>query len=112
MSFNFRIEGLDEAIKEIEKLQKGTSLEYLELWCSRISNDVKLRASDEDIKSFIFDAKLGEDNNPQFELNFTEGIGGLLIDIIKGYLSEMPITTRVVFEKLINIIEKKVSSGL
>lgn len=111
MSFDIRIEGLDEAIKEIEKLEKGISFEYLTFWCNRISNDVRLRGSKKLIESFTFNVKLSEDNNPQFELNYAKELRELLIDTIKEYLHEMPTTTQMLFEQLIDMIEGKLTSG-
>lgn len=111
MSFDIRIEGLDELSKEIKKAKEGLSLEYLTSFCNRISNDVRLRAPEKLTESFTFNVKLSKEGNPQLELDCTEELGGILIDAIKEHLNEMPITTRAFFEQVIDVIEGEFESG-
>ena len=106
MSFGIRIDGIDDAISKIEELQKSLSLEDLDFWCKRISNDVKLKAQNDLGERFKLEVALNERQNPKFELSFPPELTELVIDVIRSYLSEMPIITRRLFEEIIRTIQK------
>lgn len=107
MGFEFRINGLEELERKIDEMQKGLTLPYLEFWCERISSDVKLNSTEELGERFTLEVFLGEDENPQFKFNSPPELVQLVIDSIKNYLNDMPITTKALFETLLNVIEKE-----
>src|SRR4030067_2611109 len=104
MSFGIRIDGIDDAISEIEKIQKSLCLEDLDFWCKRISNDVKLKGQNDLGEKFKLEVALDEKQNPKFEISFPLELTELVTDVIRSYLSEMPIITRGLFEEIIKTI--------
>lgn len=106
MSFEFRINGLEELNRKIDEMQKGLTLPYLKFWCERITNDVKLNSIEELSERFTLDVFLDEDENPQFNFSSPPELIPLTVDSITNYLNDMPITTKALFETLMNIIEK------
>lgn len=106
VSFSIKIDGIDKAIAEIEKIRKSLYLEDLDFWCKRISNDVKLRAQNDLGERFKLEVALNEKQNPKFDLSFPPELTEIVTDTIRSYLIEMPITTRGLFEEVIKTIQK------
>jgi len=106
MGIEFRIEGLEDITRKIEEMQRGLTFPYLDFWCKRISNDVRLNTSEELSERFVLEVLPNKDQNPQFHFNSPIELISLTVQIIKKYLNEMPITTRALFERLIQEIQK------
>ena len=111
MSIDFKIDGLDGALRKIEEIKEGLTLPYLDFWCKRISNEVRLNSSNERGENFRLAVTLDEDQNPRFEFSSPPELIETTISTIRNYLDEMPITTRALFEKLIEVIQTKNSRG-
>jgi len=107
MSIEFKIDGLDDVLRRISEIQQGLTLPYLDFWCKRISNEVRLNASDELGNAFVLEVELDESQNPKFEFSSPPELIDKTIDIIRNYLNDMPITTRAIFENLVEVIMSK-----
>jgi len=107
MSIEFRIDGLEDALRKIDEMKQGLTLPYLDFWCKRISNEVRLNTSDELGGNFLLEVTLSEAQNPRFDFRSPPELLEITINIIRKYLNEMPITTRALFKNLIKIIQSK-----
>ena len=107
MSIEFRIDGLDDALRRIDEMQKGLTLPYLDFWCKRISNEVRLKSAIELDDGFLLEATIDENQNPQFNFRSPPETIDLVITTIRDYLNEMPITTRALFDNMIRVLESK-----
>ena len=111
MSIEFKIDGLEDALRKINEIKQGLTLPYLDFWCKRISNEVRLTTSDELGNAFILEVELNETQNPEFKFSSPPELIDTTVGIIRNHLNEMPITTRAVFERLIEVILKKKTTG-
>lgn len=107
MSIEFRIDGLDDALRKIDEMQKGLTLPYLDFWCKRISNEVRLKSPNELDDSFLLEVTTDESQNPQFNFRSPPEIIDLTVITIRDHLNEMPITTRALFDNIIRVLESK-----
>lgn len=104
MSIEFKIDGLDNALRKISELQQGLTLPYLDFWCKRISNEVRLNESDVLGNAFVLEVDLNESQIPEFKFSSPPELIDKTIEIIRNYLNEMPLTTRALFENLVKAI--------
>lgn len=110
MSFGIKIDGLGDLIDELERMQDGLKPEQIDFWCKRISNDVRLKAPDQS-KDLVMEVVTDEQGNPSIKLSYLPKLKDLLIQTVKGYLDQMPTTTKAIFEKLIETIEDHGAHG-
>lgn len=111
MSIEIKIDGLEDALRRIDEMQQGLTLPILDLWCKRISNEVRLNASDELADKFLLEVTLDETQNPRFEFRSPQELIETTVNIVGNYLNAMPITTRALFEHLIEVIQSKKKQG-
>jgi len=101
MSFDYRSQGIDGLIDD----QGGVSIGEIDFWCKRITNDVKLKAPDDQANDFMMEVRVGLRQNPDIKISYLPSLQELLLQTIKNYVDQMPLTTRTVFEDLITSIE-------
>lgn len=107
MGIGIKIDGIDGLIDELERMQDGLNPEQIDFWCKRIANDVKLKAPEDQAKDFVMEASVGEQQNPNIKLSYLPSLKDLLLQTIRSYLDQMPITTRGLFEQIIKTVENQ-----
>jgi hypothetical protein len=107
MSFGIRIDGVENAINEIEKMKRSLGIDDLDFWCKRISNDIKLKAQNDAGEKLNLEISLDEKENPNIHLSFMPELTELIIEVITNYLIEMPQITRGIFEGIIKTVQQR-----
>src|SRR6476659_649243 len=96
MSFGFKVEGLDEAINEINKLSKGIEPQELAYWTRTIENTAKSMCGDNGN-----DIGLKHTQGTSFNISYNDlKSRDCIIGAIQSHLSSMPLLLQGVFEKL------------
>jgi hypothetical protein len=111
MSIRIDIDGLDSLKKELVSMERGLKFETIDFWCKRIANDVKLKAPADLAERLLIEAVPNAEGNLEIKFSSPLELVSLIVEIVKMYLTEMPITTRALFEKVIRIIEEKEKGG-
>lgn len=111
MSIRIDIDGLDKLQRELESLERGLKFETIDFWCKRIVNDVKLKTPADLAERLVMEAVPNAEGNIEIKFNSPSELVGLVGEIVRGYLTEMPITTRALFEKFMEIVEEKEKEG-
>jgi hypothetical protein len=107
MGFGIKIDGLDDLARELERMNRGLGEPELNLWCQRISNDIKLKAPEGMAETLVMEVSITSEQNPELKLSFAPKLAELIIETIQLYLIEMPLTTRAFFEAVIKSVEAR-----
>ena len=107
MSFRIDIRGLDKLKRELESLEQGLTVETIDFWCRRILNDVRLKTDDELANSLVLESRKTSNGEVEILFSSPQELINSIIETSKLYLPEMVITTRVFFEKFIEIIKEQ-----
>lgn len=107
VSFEIKIEGLDELERELKKIKGGLSLPILKKWCRKISNEARINSPEGLGEEIQLDAiKTGLN---KFDIKFKAPKEAIpyIKSSIRRNLTQMPITTRGLFEQLLKQIEQR-----
>jgi len=107
MSISIDIDGFDKLKRELESLERGLSFETIDFWTNRLLNDVKLTGPPNLVEQVEIKAIRNSEGNIEIEFHSPLELIEIIIETVRKYLSEMPLTTRVFFEKFIEVVENK-----
>ncbi len=108
---SIRIDGIDKAVNDLERIKKSLTFDDLDFWCKRITNEIKLIAQNESGEKFQLSVSIGDGDNPNINLSYMPDIADLVIETIAKYLIEMPILTQAIFEGIAKTVKQKKEEG-
>jgi len=108
MSIRIDIDGLDRLKRELESMEQGLKLETIDFWCKRILNDVKLKFSTETVERLVMEAIPSPNGNFEIKFSSPPEFVSSVEESVRKYLPEMPITTKAIFDKFLEILVENV----
>lgn len=110
MAVDFRVSGLDEAVRRISEVEKGLDTEELSRWAIKIESDAKRKAGRSQAMVKITVEPM-ETNSHDLQFSYTPDTVRFLLEAMHENLSSMPSTTKLFFGEALKELERHRSYG-
>lgn len=112
LSFSIDIDGLDDIKKELEKLQKGVSLDEMKMWCKTIEDRAKIDCPEEHKEHVKLDCStrgISGEIGIHYDADSKEALTHIK-NAIQMHLNSMPIMVQEYFKIILEDMEKHIKS--